>query len=325
MNEVQIRDSSTTVQNIEKGLASQIKRLGSLLDGHMKPERFCALCVNAARTNPALLEAFEAAPASLWASIQTCAQLALEPNGPGKQAYLIPRWNKRIKAKEATLQIGFHGLIDLARRNPNFKRIVARCITLEEYEAGLFDFHEEPASIRHDWKLGIKRTVDLVNTGGEGYKDQKWEPTNLAGAYALVEMEDGAMFVRFLDAGQIAKRRASSSAPNGNFWRDFFESMARKTALRALLESGEVPLNADLQAAVSFDQKVNSDEETVEAAEEVRIVSVPDEQPEAPQVTGAQGFGDEQEIPIDPPAKTEEKPAEQGKPLPSWPEEENLY
>lgn len=318
-NEVQVTDSTNVVTKIEKGLGGQIKRIGSLLDGRMKPEKFAALCVNAARQNPKLLQAFQSSPGSLFAAIQTCASMGLAPNSPAKECYLIPRWNKNIKANEATLQIGYHGLIKMARRDPQFKRIVARCVTLEEYEAGLFEYQEEPAMVRHAFQLGVKRTVELVNTGGDDYKSQRWDPQNLAGAYALVEMDDGATFVRFLDADQIAKRRANSSAPNGNFWRDHFEAMARKTALRALLESGEVPLNTELEAAVQFDQRVDDHEATEVAAEGVKV-SVPEAPKEAPKITGAQefgseqegvdnpepadtGFGDGPEIPIDPKAK----------------------
>lgn len=325
-NQVQVRDDVSVVSKIESGLGAQIKRLGSLLEGRISPEKFCALCVNAARGNDKLLQAFVASPASLFAAVQTCAALGLEPNGPTKQAYLIPRWNKNLKANEATLQIGYHGLITMSRRSPDFKRVVARCVTMEEFEADLIYICEEPAEIKHGFKLGVKRTVDLVNTGGQSWKEQRWEPQNLAGAYALVEMNDGSVFTRFLDADQIAKRRASSSAPNGNFWKDHFEAMARKTALRALLESGEVPLNDELASAVSFDQKVDSEESTVEAARDVKI-SVPEAPKEAPKITGPQefgseqeenGFGDKEEIPLEPETKPEEKKQE-------WMEDPDLY
>jgi recombinational DNA repair protein RecT len=289
----------------------------NLLAGRVDPKAFAALCLNAARGNQKLLESFEASPGSLLAAMQTCAQLALEPNGPKKEAYLIPRWNKNLNnnrgGQEATLQIGYHGLIKMATRSKNFGRITTGCLTTEEMEAGVFDFAFEPPELRHGFKPGVKKMVDMEINGDFTYYD-RWKktkvpmsmPVNFAGAYARVETKDGQIAQVFLTPEEVHARRMRSSAPNGNFWVNDFSAMARKSAVRALFASGEVALSEDLAIAVSLDQKVDEGGESMESfSNDIKMrADIPKALPKGPQVTGAQEFGSEPDMldmPEDPP------------------------
>ena len=60
-----------------------------------RAERFARVCVTAFRQNPDLQKS---SPASILGAMMTCAQLGLEPNTPSGLAYLIPRWNGKLRS-----------------------------------------------------------------------------------------------------------------------------------------------------------------------------------------------------------------------------------
>lgn len=63
--------------------------------------------------NPKL---FECTTNSLVRAVITCAEMGLEPTGRWGGAYLIPRWNGKLRVNECTVIADYRAMMDLAKR-----------------------------------------------------------------------------------------------------------------------------------------------------------------------------------------------------------------
>ena len=91
---------------------------------HMTPERLLRIATTSIRQNPKLKVC---TAQSLLGAVMQCAQLGLEPSVLG-HAYLVPYKNKKKDGTrewwedECQFQIGYKGLIELARRKRERER-----------------------------------------------------------------------------------------------------------------------------------------------------------------------------------------------------------
>ena len=91
-----------------KGLIERRKaQLLEVLPRHIEPSRMLRVFQNAVTRNPKLLECTDL---SILTALATCGAFGLEPNTPLGQCHIIPY------SKQATFQMGYQGLIELARR-----------------------------------------------------------------------------------------------------------------------------------------------------------------------------------------------------------------
>lgn len=176
-------------------------------------------------------ELLECTPDSFYSALHLAAQIGLEPEGPHGHFYLIPRANKhRGGAKEAIPLIGYKGLCELARRSGQITRLDAHLI----YEGETFAYDRGTGAISHPYRMDVDRT------------DAK-----IVGAYATAHLKDCAQpIVCVLTRAEIDARRRRSLARDGGPWVTDYAAMVRKTALRALLNGGLVPLTRELATAV---------------------------------------------------------------------------
>ncbi len=86
-------------------------------------------------------------------------------------------------------------------------------------------------------------------------------------AYAVAELVDGQRYQEVLDRVEIDRRRGR--AQTQAIWRSDFAAMARKSAIRALLSGGLVPLSSELSQAVEVERIHTQVEVEPEEAEEV--------------------------------------------------------
>ncbi len=200
----------------------------------VSPERFAQIVLVEAGRNPKLAEC---TPASLGACLMLSAELGLEPSGPKGHAYLIAR-STTIKGSspprkemQCSLMLGYKGLADLARRSKEVARINAQAVYQGEIDRGLWSASLEPSEIIHKYALDIDRSDE-----------------ELVAAYAVAEMKDGSKVMEILSFRQIEARRARGD--DGPAWKTDYAKMARKTALRALLSGGLVPLGPDASKAM---------------------------------------------------------------------------
>lgn len=187
-------------------------------------DRFVESVMNAIRTEipregkPSLATC---TPLSIVGSALHAAQLGLEI-GPLQQAYLIPR------AGLCTFQLGYKGLIKLA----SFAGYETDAHPV--YEGDTFDF-------AYGTEAHLKHVPRFQSTTATLY----WAmATNLANRHG-----------RFLVMDKPAIEHArKSAAPGSQAWRDHYDSMARKTVIKALLQLVPLSTRAEaLQAAMDTD------------------------------------------------------------------------
>lgn len=86
------------------------------LPKHMTTDRMIRIALSAISRQPLLLEC---TPQSIALALIMASETGLEPNG--RDAHLIPYWNKKIQAYEAQFQPDYKGLVQLAYRSGQVK------------------------------------------------------------------------------------------------------------------------------------------------------------------------------------------------------------
>lgn len=218
----QNKGKSTTIKDYIKIYQDEIAKA---LPKVMTPERFTRIATSAVSNNPKLAEC---SPVSFISAMMNAAQLGLEPNTPLGQAYLIPY------GKQCQFQIGYKGLIDLARRSKEFKLIDARVVYENdefEYEFGLNpSLKHKPARSNRGKPIYYYAVYTLVN-GGYGFE--------------VMSREDIE-----------AHAKKFSKTYNNGPWQTDFDAMAKKTVLKQTLKYA--PLKSDFALAIETDETVKS-------------------------------------------------------------------
>jgi recombination protein RecT len=163
---------------------------------------------------------------SILRALMDAAALGIKPGGLMGRGYLVPRKNKKNGELECCFDPGWRGLIDIARRSGQIKRIEAHVV----YEKDIFEVHYGMHS-----DLIHKPMLD----GDAG---------NIIAAYAVAEFKDGSTQVEVLTKRELDKVRGSSAASSGGPWGSWFEEMARKTAVRRLCKY--LPYTDELERAI---------------------------------------------------------------------------
>jgi phage RecT family recombinase len=180
-------------------------------------------------------------------------ELGLEPGAASGHLYLIPRKMKDPvrggrKFWQLTTMIGYRGFAEMARRSTDIKRLNAGVVYQEQVDRGLFVWTDEPPDIRVEGALLKEKKTDAA----------------IVYAWALVEMHSGAKYIEVLDRTDIERRRAKAGRTgNGSPWGDWYPRMARKSAIRALLNGGLVPLNSRMQRGVAHEAEADPAPEAV--------------------------------------------------------------
>ena len=216
---------------LQKSLASQI---AVALPRHLDAERMTRVALTAIRTTPQLAECDRY---SFAASILQASQLGLEVNTPLGHAYLIPRWNKDRGGMECTLQLGYQGMIELARRSGQVSTIFAYTV----HEGDTFEY-----------ELGLDPKLKHVPS-----HDVEQVEATMTWAYAVAKLkgdEHDRQFV-VLKKAEIDRRKdiGKGNKGPGPAWRQHYLARARKTAVRALFTW--LPKSPDMAVAMRVDDR----------------------------------------------------------------------
>lgn len=201
------------------------------LPRHVTADRFVRAALTALGTVRHLDECTEQ---SVLAGLTQAAQLGLEVSDVRGQCYLIPRKNRRAGNRyEATFQLGYRGMIDLAAR----AGITVDVDTV--YRNDAFEFERGTNA-----RLYHRPTLD--------------EPGDPIAYYAVANFADSRRPQYVLRSRrQIELHRdrfASQRDANGVIagpWVEHFDSMALKTVIRILLD--KLPTSAELRDAIIAD------------------------------------------------------------------------
>lgn len=185
-------------------------------------------------TNPKMPDLVKCSKESIFRSLREAAAYGLELNGMLGQAYLIPYNEKGVMTSH--LQLGYKGLIALARRSNTIKTIAAEAI----HENDIFDC--ELASGR-----SIHHKIDIFKERGE-----------VVAYYCLVELSNGGEQFKVLSKKEVEKHRDKFSKaynpkdPN-NIWNKNFDAMALKTCVIQALKL--CPISIEAMDAVVREEK----------------------------------------------------------------------
>jgi recombination protein RecT len=177
----------------------------------------------------------QCSPKSILSSVMKACELGLEPSGALKHCYLVP-----FKG-EATLILGYAGLLELARRSGQYEKIETRVV----YEKDQFLLEYNPDVLfRH-----------------VPYLDGPAGPEKFV--YAFARLKGGELSFEVMTREQIEaiRGRLPEFQRNSPAWRDFWGEMARKIVLKRLLK--RMPLSVEAVDAIGRDDEV--ERVTVEA------------------------------------------------------------
>jgi recombination protein RecT len=199
-------------------LAANADALHEALARHVDPDRLIRVSLAQIRKSPGLAKC---SPVSLAQAIMEAGRLGVEPGLLG-QAYLVPYKG------EATLIVGYRGLVGLARRSGDVTKVEARIV--HEHDAFEVEFGSS-ARFSHRPNLFGDRGKPI-------------------GVYAEATYADAAGTVQreFMTIAEVEAIRARSKAAHSGPWVTDWAEMAKKTAVRRLAKM--LPLSIEDAAAI---------------------------------------------------------------------------
>jgi recombination protein RecT len=222
-----------------------VRRLKDVASKYMQPDEIARCVLVAASRNPKIADCTQD---SILRCMMEAAVIGIRPGGIMGRGWLIPRWNSKIKAYELNFDPGWRGLSDIARRSKVVKRIEARVVHV----------------------LDVFRVIEgtepkLIHEPYDGVED----PGEVTAAYAIAffapdDVQFEVVWRRDLDkiAGSSTSKD-DKGAPVGP-WRDWYEEMARKSAVRRLCK--HLPTDEELEYALEVATRAEMPaEETVPA------------------------------------------------------------
>jgi recombination protein RecT len=186
------------------------------------------------------------------------ASLGLDVDPVRGLAWLVPYKNKDKGIIEASFQIGYLGLIELAYRSGKVKAISAHCI----YESEI----EDIKITRENGRYTVQHPFSFIAPTGK-----------MIAVYATAEVDGFGAFTEVLRVDEVEKVRKCGKAPNSPAWLNHYEAMAKKTAIRRLAKFLPKSIAEDFTRGAAVDEKQDAIE--VPTTVSSRFERAPDPQP----------------------------------------------
>lgn len=211
----------------------------------LTPDRMTRLVVTAMRQ---VRNLDQCTFASLAGSLMVAAQLGLEPCTPLGHCYLIPRKNGRTGQFEATFQLGYQGMLELAYRTEVVQSITAKAV----HDADVFIYEEgiEDKLIHRPFLNGDRGPVIAY--------------------YAIVKFINGGHakeVMTYVDTIRHRDRFAPTDYKTGQItgpWVTDFDEMAKKTVLRRLFKLARKSTDIVAKATLYDERVIDRDQSTAE-------------------------------------------------------------
>lgn len=202
----------TDVQTFKRTLGTMIDKGDLALPSTVQPETFRNAAVIAFQTNPDLRNA---SPESVFTALRHLAGAGLMPDG--REAALV------IYKGRAQAQPMVSGLRKIARNSGQVVSLFDDVV----YEGEQIVFRIVDGARTWDHVMDDGSPINAMTRGGK-----------IIGAYAAAKLKDGTSEIEVMTLEQIEKRRKASPNQKSNnptgIWADWYDEMARKTAVRAL-------------------------------------------------------------------------------------------
>ncbi len=202
------------------------KAIQDALPKHITADRMIRIALTELRKTPRLQKCD---PLSFLGAVVQASQLGLEPGGALGHCYLIPY------GTECQLQIGYRGMVDLARRSGHVKRITATIINdCDEWEAEYGTIN----TLTHKKPRVFNKNAVMTHV------------------YAVAEYPDGSCQWELMSKEEIEYIRDTYSSgyrrdPKTSPWTTSFDEMAKKTVVRRLFKM--LPTSIEMNQAITID------------------------------------------------------------------------
>ncbi len=240
------------------------KLINNTLGDPKEARQFVASLTSAVTTNPDLQECDAQ---SIVAGAFLGAGLRLSPSPQLGQYYLVPFNDKKSGTKKAQFILGYKGMLQLAMRSGQLKKINA--IEIKQGELIKFDpLNEEiQCKLIEDWNernvaetIGYYAFFELANGFRKAIYWSKEQMLSHADTYSMAFSADAYLKIQ---QGKISEKDMWKYS---SFWYKNFDEMAKKTMLRQLISKGGCPMSVDMINAYERDNSVvdlGSDNEVV--------------------------------------------------------------
>jgi len=217
----------TRLEKLSLYLVSEAPKLKELAPPGYDWRRGARILAISAMRVPTLLQC---TPQSIVRSLGRAFELGLDPGGALGDAYLIPRrmgkavlerWKGTDFDHECELQLGYQGLITLARRSGEVQRIEARSVYVGDHFR--LAYGTRPI-IEHEPRF-------VAEAEKRGY-------------YAVAFLREGEPQFEYMTFEQVVEVR-NKAAADTPAWREWFDEMAKKTVIRRL--SKLLPKSAEMR------------------------------------------------------------------------------
>jgi len=236
--------------------------------GGKNGDRFMSAIISAVNTNPALQECNNASIVSAALLGET---LKLSPSPQLGQYYMVPFEDKKRGEKVATFILGYKGMIQLALRSGQYKKLNVLAIKdgelirydplNEEIEVSMIQDEEEREKAP---TIGYYAMFEYLN----GFrKTLYWSKSKMlahADRYSAAFSKDGGNFgkggrfhrVSFAEY-EAGKYPQQDEWMYSSFWYKDFDAMAYKTMLRQLISKWGI-MSIDMQTALTTDNTIEA-------------------------------------------------------------------
>lgn len=213
------------IEAIKNGLERMRPQLQVALPKQIPVERFERVVMTAVNMNPGLVAADRR---TLFNSCMKCATDGLLPDG--REAALV------VFGRDVVYMPMVFGIIKKLRQSGEIASISARIVYDEEVKQGRFNF------IISDGQERLTHEPILIGERGRP-----------VAVYATARFKDGTVQNEPLSVADVEKVRAVSRAKNSGPWVNWWDEMARKTAIRRL--SKYLPLSAEDRRLLDRDEE----------------------------------------------------------------------
>lgn len=206
-------------------------------------QRFTRVALSNFQIKPALLDC---TPASVFTAVMQAAAWGLELDPMLGQAYLVPYKDRRAGVTLCTLQLGYRGMLALARRSGDIASFLPGVVHAKD------DFTYKRVGRRPDGSLG---TV-LEHVEYSGAED----PGPVIATYIVMFLTNGSEQIDVMYRREIDARRQRSRSKDEGPWVTDFDAMALKSVVRQA--SKFWPLETSVAAAINQDELIDLGVET---------------------------------------------------------------
>jgi recombination protein RecT len=237
---------------VRGALARMEQEFAKVLPKHITPTKLVRVAITAIQKTPKLLDCSRV---SLYGSIMSAAQLGLLTDGVTGEAYLVPFGG------HVQLIPGYRGYIKLAKQVGDVLDLQMDVVR----ENDDFDFiRGSKPDLTHRWAKG--------NRGEVIY------------AYALIRYKSGGLEFAVMTKDDVEKRRKAAPSKNSPAWKNWWDEMAKKTAMRQLAKL--IPLSSErLHAAVAMEDAFEGGRHSY--MKDGRVIEVEPEAAQPAEATGA--------------------------------------